>query len=262
MGDRTVNRAVIELLATGDADGPTDVLDLMPELTHDQAYIAQFEAKRLQAPAHGPLIGYQASLVSQAAKRIGPPDMPKPYLGSLQLRNWHDRALPIRTAGRKFLIECEVGLRLSDRLQGPGITSEDARKAIASVHPALEIVPIVANLDRRSGQHLIAFHNFGTYVVFGPPAVPLEDVSHEPIELLFDGTPAASATTGDAGGGPFSVLAEMANILGRFGKSLESGMVIMTGSAPRPAPLAAGTKQVEARFGRLGSIKVAFDCSD
>jgi len=239
--------------------GGNDVTGVMPDMSYDQAYLAQFASKVLQAGANGPIIGYQASLTSEAAKKLAPPGMPTPYIGTLQLRNWclPTAALPISPA-YAYVIECETGMRLARALAGPGLTAADARKSVATVHAALEIVPIKPGLIGCTGQHMVAIHNFGSNVVFAEHGVPADvDLVNEPVELFFDGEPVVQAVAGDSGGDPFAVLAEIANILGRYGRRLEAGMVVMTGSATAPQRLTDGASRIEAQFGRLGSVNIS-----
>lgn len=259
MSSSTLPENVIDyLLSERSIQGPGDVLELMPGMSYDQAYEAQFEAKILQSGANGPIIGHQASLTSAAAKKLGAAGMPMPLFGTLQLRNWHNPVVPIPVRGRDFYVESETGMRLGKALQGPGVTAQSAREAVASLYAAMEVVPLSQGVVGRSGQHTIAIHNFGTYILFGDQIGDGQtDVRDLPVELLFDGKPAGAAVAGDSGGDPFNVLAEMANCLARFGRRLEPGMVIMTGSCMIPTKLTPGTKTAEIRFGDR-HVKVDF----
>lgn len=255
MSDNDLTRAV-EYLATQKND--VDVLSVAPSLSYDDAYRAQFASKLKQAPANGPIIGYQASFTSEGAKKFGPPDMPKPYFGTLQLRNWHSGLSPIEGSTVFTGVECEVAFRLGAPLKGPGVTVADARKAVASVHAAFEIVPLKDAPGGRSGQHMVAGHNFGSYIVMSEEVgSPEWDLVDEPVELYGDGQLLQKAVAGDSGGDPYAVLAEMANTLGRLGQTLEPGMVVMTGSATPPHPVAPGVKALEGRFGRLGVVRAS-----
>jgi len=239
-------------------DGQSDVLDIAPDLTYDQAYLAQFEAKRRDAGANGPIIGYQASLTSEEAKRWGPPDMPKPNIGTLQLRNWRDPSLPFSSAAN-CLVECEVAMRMGAPLKGMAVTAPEARKAVASLEAAFEVVQLKPGMAQRSGQHLIATHNAGSSIVLsGNRKSPDMDLVTEPVELIIDGARVAQSVAGGSGGDPFLVLAEIANTLGRYGLGLEAGMIVMTGSSIMPHPLPPGTRRVEGRFGRLGALDISF----
>ena len=258
-----MNLQLLDYLASDDSVwGGGDVTHLAPGMDYDEAYRAQFAAKQRQQVAHGPVIGYQASLTSQAAQRLGPPDMPKPYVGTLLLRNWREAGAQF-APGLDYLIECEIGVRMAARLQGPGITAEAARLAVGSVHAAIEVVPLPPQIMQRTGQHLIAIHNFGSWCVFGEKAgAPVADLREVPIELRFDGQPAAAGKAGDSGGDPFAVLAAVANTLGRFGLALEPGMVVMTGATASPTRVPAETEEVTATFGPLGSVSVKFGNAD
>ncbi len=252
---------VVDYLASARSlEGESDILDVAPGLTYPQAYRAQFESKVRQAGANGPIIGYQASLTSEGAKRFGPPDMPKPYMGTLQLRNWHHASVPFPKAAVPYGVECEIGMRMARRLSGTALTAVDARQAVASVHAAFEIVPLYPHLAKRSGQHMVAIHNFGSSIVFSQHRGSAElDLVQEPVELFVDGKRVASGVAGNSGGDPFVVLAEIANTIGAHGLALEPGMVVMTGSILPPHPLPAGTRRIEGRFGRLGTLGAEFD---
>lgn len=261
MPEDDVDTRVVDYLASSRSlSGESDVLDIAPGMTYAQAYDAQFAAKLRQAPDVGPIIGYQASLTSAWAKNFGPPDFPKPYFGTLPLRTWRSAEAPFRGSSEGRSIECEVGMRMGSCLAGPNLTADDARRAVAGVHAAMEVVP-PHKLAGRSGQHLIAVHNFGSSVVFGErAATPDGGLKSQPVELFCDGRLVERAVAGDSGGDPFAVLAAMANLLAAHGRRLEPGMIVMTGSATPPHRLPAGVRTVEARFGGgLGSATVTFE---
>lgn len=239
--------------------GSIDAIDVVPQLSYNAAYCAQFAAKDVQQREHGPVIGYQASLTSEAAKRFGPSDMPKPYVGTLLLRNWREERTPF-DIGPEYFIECEVGMRMAARLQGPGVTASSARQAVGSLHAAVEVVPVLPIMLRRSGQHMIAIHNCGSWCVFSKHSMSRDlDLRDEPITCLFDGKVAATGNAGNSGGDPFAVLAEVANILGQFDRALYPGMIVMTGAGAGPAKLLPETREVQIRFARLGTVSVRFE---
>jgi 2-keto-4-pentenoate hydratase len=254
-------KKVIEFLVDADCwDGHTDILDIKPDLTYDEAYLAQFASKRMRkAGPSDQIIGYQASLTSSGSKNMGPADMPKPNIGTLQRRNLHMDGDPLHLEAEWHLIECEVAMRLESALKGPGITAVNARAAVATVEAALEVVPIRYGMMQRSGQHLIATHNAGSMIVLSGHVMPASiDLVSQPVELVVDGMVVAHSLTGASGGDPFQVLADVANILGKFDVGLEAEMVILTGSSTAPYKIAATTKDVSASFGDLGTVNIAF----
>lgn len=252
---------VIDFLTSPNCwDGSSDVLGIKPDMSYEEAYLSQFISKRRQAGANGPIIGYQASLTSKEAKNMGPPDIPKPNVGTLQLRNWHPVSAPFRLASENHLVECEIAMRMATPLKGTAITPDEARKAVATVEAALEIVPLRAGMAQRSGQHLIATHNAGSSIVLSGNRKPANiDLVSQPVELTVDDVTVARAMTGASGGDPFQVLAVIANILGHYDLGLEEGMIIMTGSSTPPYQIKSGTSRIDAQFGELGAIRVAFD---
>jgi 2-keto-4-pentenoate hydratase len=154
--------------------------------------------------------------------------------------------------------ETEICLTLSERLQGPGVTAAQARRAIGAAAPAFELV------ERRGDfaadfPLALADNVQQKYFVTGaamqlPPDLSLPAVS---VEVAVNGKPRDRATGAEVMGDPAASVAWLANRLAAFGQALEAGMQVMSGSLVRQYALAAGDR-IEARFDPLGTVTAAF----
>jgi 2-keto-4-pentenoate hydratase len=75
--------------------------------------------------------------------------------------------------------------------------------------------------------------------------------------LEVDGQPAGSGTGVEALGDPRGVVAWLANRLARYGRHLEAGQVVITGSLVQ-GPLMNPGQRVRARFTHLGDVECRF----
>ena len=154
--------------------------------------------------------------------------------------------------------ENELCLTLGDRLRGPGVTIEQARAAIASVAPALEII------ERRGkfGDLPLSLADNAQQKAFvtGAPTSPLDpafDLSATTLEVFVDGELADQAAATAVMGNPAASIAWLANKLAEFNLALEAGMRVMSGSFTRQHPVDAPAR-VEARFSPFGSVTAQF----
>lgn len=157
--------------------------------------------------------------------------------------------------------ENELCLRMGETLRGPGIALEAARGAIASVAPAMEII------ETRGPNALAGFNTMladngqqrafvvGNETSFDPAR---HDLAKASVEVFVDGEKRDKAF-GSAvmDSSPVASIQWLANRLARFGRNLEAGQVVMTGSFTRQfaieRPLTA-----EARFDPFGSAIATF----
>jgi 2-keto-4-pentenoate hydratase len=121
-------------------------------------------------------------------------------------------------------IEAEIAFVLGSPLAGPGVSVLDARRAIAGMTAAVEIV------DSR----------------FADWRIKLADTVADLVD-----TGAGAAALGD----PVKVVAWLANTLGEMGAKLEAGHLVMTGALHAAVPMRAGDV-FRAEFDRLGPLTV------
>lgn len=157
--------------------------------------------------------------------------------------------------------ENELCLILGDRLQGPGVTLERAGRAVKSVAPAMEIVETRGPNSLDGMMAMIADNGQQRAFVTGPE-VPFDPVIHDlggaSVEVYIDGIFQERAF-GNAvmESSPIASLVWLANKLAEFGRAVEPGEAVMTGSFTRQYKLDRPMR-VEARFSPFGSAIAHF----
>jgi len=202
------------------------------------------------------VVGYKVGLTSKAMQRMIGVDSPDfgPVLGSTVYAD--GEAVPLN----RFIqpkIEAEIVFVLGQRLAGPGVSTIDARRAIAGAAAAMEIVDSRIVDWRIKLADTVADLASNGAVAVSSRLVPLTGLDARLIGMtltrngeLVD-TGAGAAALGD----PVAVLAWLANVLGRDGVALEPGHLIMTGSLHAAVPMQPGDV-FRAEFDRLGPVSV------
>jgi 2-keto-4-pentenoate hydratase len=156
-------------------------------------------------------------------------------------------------------VEPEFGFVLKERLQGPGITLEQAAAAIGSVYPAIEIIDSritdwdIRLVDTVADNASCGAIAVGTHPLDVDPSALLDITC----SLVINGKVTGSGSGADVMGNPVAALAWLANVLGEQGVALEAGQLILPGSFTKAEPVTAGSTAV-ADFGPLGSLTIHF----
>lgn len=154
--------------------------------------------------------------------------------------------------------ENELCLTIGTALRGPGVTLEQARAAITTVAPALEIIERRGDLAGDLGLTLADNAQQKAFVT--GPAIPPSDgfhLSKATVEVVVNGESMEHARGAEVMGDPAASIAWLANKLAELDYSLEAGMVVMSGSFTRQYPVAKGDR-VEARFDPFGTVSAEF----
>ena len=151
--------------------------------------------------------------------------------------------------------ENELCITMGGPLSGPGVTIEHARRAIAGVAPALEIIE--RRGDFTADLCLALADNAQQRAFVTGPAHPLGDLdlSTVTVDVVVNGVQRDHARGAEVLGTPLASIAWLANKLAEFGRVLEAGARVMSGSFTRQYPLVRGDR-VEARFDPLGAVRV------
>jgi 2-keto-4-pentenoate hydratase len=155
-------------------------------------------------------------------------------------------------------VEAEVAFLLKSDLAGPGVTVASALLAIEGALPALELVDFRFSGKPR-GSDMIADGVAGNAVVLGHPltAVAGIDLALEGVVFEQNGRLVATNTAAEVMGNPLHSLAWLANTLGRMGRRLSAGELVLTGTISKVLRPGAGDS-VRASFTRLGSVGCRF----
>jgi 2-keto-4-pentenoate hydratase len=227
-------------------------------LTIDQAYRVQLGLLDRWVARGERLAGWKVGLTAPVIQRqFG---MHEPVMGFL-LESGH------RDGGARFQhadliapgFENELCLTVGAPLQGPGVTPDQARAAIVGVQPAFEIIE--GRGDFRADLTLALTDNSQQKAFVTGSARPLPE-GWEPaqttVEVLINGRRVDHAVGSEDTGHPVRAVAWLANKLADFGRRLEPGHRIMSGSFTKQYPIARGDR-IETRFTPFGVVQAAFD---
>ena len=153
--------------------------------------------------------------------------------------------------------ENELCITIGRTLTGPGVTLTDARAAIAEVAPALEIVE--RRGDFTADLHLALADNAQQKAFVTGAARPLGalDLATVMVEVLVNGASQERASGSAVLDTPVASIVWLANKLAEFGRRLEAGARVMSGSFTRQYLLEKGDR-VESRFDPVGPVTAEF----
>jgi len=225
-------------------------------VTLDQAYKAQLELLARYERAGERQAGWKVGLTARAMQ--AQQGVYEPVFGFLLLSGH-------RPSGTAFdfsaLIrpgfENELCITLGATLAGPGVTLEQARAAVSHVAPALEIIEKRGDFGADLAQSLADNAQQKAFVTGA--AVPLGglDLAEVTLELAVNGVAQERARGAEVLGTPLASIAWLANKLAEYGRRLEAGARVMSGSFTRQHDIKRGDA-VEARFEPLGSVRAEF----
>lgn len=155
--------------------------------------------------------------------------------------------------------ENELCLTIGTRLEGAGVTRAQARAAISVVQPAFEIIE--GRGDFRADLTLALTDNCQQRAFVTGPASPLPagwEPASTTVEVLINGRRVDHAVGSEETGHPVGAVAWLARKLAEFGRRLEPGHRVMSGSFTRQYPIARGDR-IETRFTPFGAVRVACD---
>lgn len=254
-GGWTVESAAAELLDAADGRrSRTSLAEEWPGFDATTAYAVQDEALSRRLARGEILTGVKLGVTSRAKQRQVGVDTPNTA--------WLTDAMTLPVglpvpAGELIQprVEPEIAFLLDRPLKGPGVNAAQAIAAVGLVFGALEIIDSRFSGYRFTLPDVTADNASSGRYVLGPRGVrPAElDLSLEAVLVEVDGEIADSATGAAVLGHPAEALAFAANSLGRRGRGLEAGWIVLTGGMTDAVPLTAG-RSFSARFSTLGHI--------
>jgi 2-keto-4-pentenoate hydratase len=247
-------RALYEARRTRQAIAP--FTDADPDLGMADGYAVQQELTRLLLADGDRIVGYKVGLTSKPMQQMIGVDQPDygPVLASTVYSDGD-----IISAG-SFIqpkLEAEIAFVLGSPLAGPDVSVLDARRAIAGMTAAVEIVDSRFADWRIKLADTVADLASNGAVAVSSRLVPLDGVDPRLIGMVLTrqgeliDTGAGAAALGD----PVKVVAWLANTLGEMGVKLEAGHLIMTGALHAAVPMRPGDV-FRADFDRLGPLTV------
>lgn len=260
MNDEAANRAAALLLAARRDRAP---LAALPEELRPPDAAAAYAVQDVHvALLGGAVAGWKVGATNAAAQAML--DYPEPFYGRLLASAVHDSPAEIAADGLFVRgLEVEFAFRLGRDLPASGApwSRESAAAAVASVHPALEIVDsrFAAGL-RAGGLALIADNGAQGAFVLGAGTDDWRglDLAAARAELWMNGEKKSEGSGANVLGHPLEPLAWLANARAARGRGLTAGEVVTTGSACAALGFAEAGDAAEARIAGLGAASAAF----
>ena len=202
----------------------------------DDAYRIQDALHRIMTEAgRGTIAGWKIALTSKAMQQMTGVD--QPAAGAIFSRVAHSSPARADLATYHHLgVEFEVAVRLGDDLPASGgpWTRASVAGRVAACLPAFELVEDGdADYKTLDAFTLIAQNTWNGGVVLGAPITEWRgvDLARAVTRCWINDEPGGQGKTGDAMGHPLDAVAWLANLLNRRDRTLERGMVVMTGSS-------------------------------
>jgi 2-oxopent-4-enoate/cis-2-oxohex-4-enoate hydratase len=228
-----------------------------PDLSPPQAYEIQASLEQALVARGERVIGWKAGFTNAAIQEIY--GVQEPVAGFMLGSGVYASgdAVPLARFA-SLAVEAEVGFLLKRDLAGPGATPASALLAIEGALPALELVDFRFTGKARAAD-MIADGVATNAIVLGRPLTPVAgiDLALEGLVFEHNGQVVATNTAAEVMGSPLNSLAWLANALGRIGRTLSAGDVVLTGSISKVLRPKAG-EAVRASFTRLGSVGCRF----
>jgi 2-keto-4-pentenoate hydratase len=202
----------------------------------DDAYRIQDALHRLMAEAgRGEIAGWKIALTSKAMQQMTGVD--QPAAGAIFSKLVHASPARVDVAAYHHLgVEFEVAVRMADDLPARGgpWTRASVAGRVAACLPAFELVEDGdADYKTLDAFTLIAQNTWNGGVVLGAPSADWRavDLERAVTRCWVNDEPGGQGKTGDAMGHPLEAVAWLANLLNGRGRTLERGMIVMTGSS-------------------------------
>lgn len=154
-------------------------------------------------------------------------------------------------------LEPEIVFVMKDRLEGPGVTAEDALQAVGRVHGGAEVIDSRYRDFKFTAADVVADNASSGAYVLGDESFAVDEIDlvAEAVDVVVDGEVVHSGTGGDVLGHPAAALALAVNDLAARGLAIEPGWVVLTGGITDAVHTPPGAV-VEMRFSTLGTVRV------
>ncbi len=136
-------------------------------------------------------------------------------------------------------IEGEIAFIMKKALKGPGVTRATALEATDHVRASMEIVDTRIEKWEIAGEDTIADNGSSARYVLGDKKVAPQQLDFQfmGMNLIRNGEVLVTGSGAAVKGDPLEALAFLANELGKHGKTLEAGAVVLSGSLSTMLPL-------------------------
>ena len=227
-------------------------------LSIEQAYRVQLALLDRWLARGERLAGWKVGLTAPVIqKQFG---MPEPVMGFLLESGHRDSGVLFRhTDLIQPGFENELCLTVGSRLEGAHVTRAQVRAAITRVQPAFEIIETRGDFRADVTQSLTDNCQQKAFVT--GPGSPLPS-GWEPgdttVEVIINGQRIDHAVGSEETGHPLGSVAWLAKKLSEFGRRIEPGQRIMSGSFTKQYSIGLGDR-IETQFMPFGGVRASFD---
>jgi 2-keto-4-pentenoate hydratase len=233
------------------------ISEIAPDLTLEEAYALQRQLEQALVARGERVVGHKVGFTTAALQeRHG---VSEPVLGFLLASGVFGSGDLVPLS--RFVaigVEVEIAFLLRSDLAGPGVTTASALLAVEGAMPSFELIDFRLSGTPR-GVDVVADGVYTNAIVLGRPLTPVGglDLALEGVVLEQDGQIVATQTAAEVLGNPLASLAWAANALGRMGRGLRAGDIVLTGSISKVLRPTAG-QSARASFTRLGGVACRF----
>ncbi|MCC7068456.1 MAG: 2-oxo-3-hexenedioate decarboxylase [Burkholderiales bacterium] len=240
------------------AQDTTKITDAHPDMSWDDAYAIQDRILAAKLSGGARIAGYKAGLTSHAKmKQMGVTD---PVFGFLV----DEFAVP--DGGEIKItelihpkIEPEIGFVTRSELRGPGCSIASVLAASDIVLPGIEVIDSRYRDFKFDLKSVVADNTSASRFIVGGHAVDARSVDLRTTGIVLEKNGEVVALGAGAAvlGHPAAAVAMLVNHLGRRGKSLPAGTLVLSGGITEAVAVKAGDN-VTLRVQGMGSVSVRF----
>lgn len=235
---------------------PVAAISKEAPLSLDEAYAIQHAAIERRVGAGERIVGAKLGLTSKAKQ--AQMNVKEPVYG------WLTDAMVLAAEAPVVLSELihpraepEIVFIMDDDLSGPGVTAHDVLDATRAICGGIEVIDSRYEAFSFTLPDVVADNTSAARFVLGSNRIPAETVDLALLGCLFEanGELLETATGAALLGHPAECVALLANHLGRYGRKLEAGFVVLAGALTSAVPLTPKT-HVTATYAHLGRVGV------
>lgn len=234
------------------------VTDTYPDMDWDDAYAIQDRILARKLARGARVVGYKAGLTSHAKmKQMGVTD---PVFGFLVDDYVVPEGAEIKVSDLIHpKVEPEICFITRTELKGPGCHIGAVLAASDVVLPGIEVIDSRYRDFKFDLKSVVADNTSAARFVVGGRIAPARDVDLRTLGVVLEknGQPVAMGAGAAVLGHPAAAVAMLVNHLGRRGRSLPAGSLVLSGGITEAVSVQAGDN-VTLRIQDLGSVSVRF----
>ncbi|MDA3129598.1 2-keto-4-pentenoate hydratase [Aliibacillus thermotolerans] len=254
-----IKEAVSALIKAEKTKQTIDPFTSNHKITKDEAYQIQLGVIDYKLENGAKVVGKKIGLTSKAMQEMLGVNIPD-YGHLLDYMIYREKEAISLEPFIQPKVEFEIGFVLKDKLQGPGVTTEDVIKATDYVVPAIEIIDSRIHDWKFKFEDTVADNGSSAGAILGKNKKELSDISLPEVKMsLYKNDEFIESAYGSAVmGNPMEAVAWLANEVGHYDISLNPGEIILSGALSKAMSIEPGD-HFKADFENLGTVSAVFE---